>query len=334
MSLIPNVGRERFRVRALLTIITTILCLGIALHLFPVWWMFTTSIKPGYEVFKFPPSLWPEEPTLVCYKLFIYLSYGGWRDIQHPVYVYLKNSCMITFITMAIQIPVTSFFAYAISKLYSPKWNRLLFLYGIGTLMIPAALTLIPMFLLIHHFPFPTRHIPNIPFTSQGFPYIDFFDTYWAAILPACFNAFNFLLFKGFFDGIPDEVINAARLDGASEISIFRRIVLPLSKPVFAVTAYFTFSAAWNNFLWPFMVIQTNKLMPLSVIIYKFQHVLTSLEQNLYAMTDEHSKRLVASGMGYNGLMALSIIESIPIFIMFLVFREQLMKGIKLRGFK
>jgi len=334
MPLISKVGREHFRVKTLLIFISAVLWIGIALHLFPVWWMFITSIKPGYEVFKFPPSLWPKEPTLICYKLFISLRYGGWYAIQHPIYVYLKNSCIITFITMAIQIPVTSFFAYAISKLYSAKWNRLLFLYAIGTLMIPGALSLIPMFLLIHHFPFPTKHIPNIPFTSQRFPYIDFFDTYWAVILPACFSPFNFLLFKGFFDGIPDEIINAARLDGASEIGIFGRIILPLSKPVFAVTAYFTFSAAWNNFLWPFMVIQTNKLMPLSVILYKFQDILTTAEASLYTSTDPQAKRLIMSGIGYNGLMAISIIESIPVFIMFIIFREYLMTGIKLRGFK
>jgi len=331
MPLIAKVGRKKIRVRFLIGGITLFLWIGIFLHLFPVWWMFTTSIKPFGEVFQFPPSLWPHQPTFVCYKLFFLLSAGEWGPLAYPVYVYIKNSCIITGGVLGIQIPVTSLLAYAISKLYGAKWNRVLFLYCIGTLMIPTSVALIPSYLIIKHFPFPTRHIPNIPFTEMKFPTLNFFNTYWGVILPASYGAFNFLLFKGFFDAIPDELINAARLDGASEIGIFRRIILPLSRPVFAVTAYFTFSGTWNSFLWPLMVLQKSNLWPLSVLIYKFQQ---TLQESTITPVDEESRRLIASGMGVNGLMAISIIESIPVFIMFIIFREQLMKGIKLRGFK
>ena len=99
-------------------------------------------------------------------------------------------------------------------------------------------------------------NIPKIPFTNLRFPSYNFINTYWAVILPAMFSAFNILLFKGFFDGIPNELINAARLDGASELSIFGRIILPLSKPVFAVVSYFTFSGAFNTFMWPLIVLK------------------------------------------------------------------------------
>jgi len=331
MPLIAEVGRNKAKIRLTLGLITLFLWVGILLHMFPVWWMITTSMKSAKEIYQFPPSLWPRNPTFVPYKLIFSLSAGSWGSLVYPIYVYLKNSFIITGAVLGIQIPVTALLAYAVSKLYGPRWNRLLFLYCIGTLMIPASVALVPSYLIIQHFPFPTRNIPLIPFTNISFPSVNFLSTYWAVILPSCYGAFNFLLYKGFFDVIPDSLINAARLDGASEISIFRRIVLPLSKPVFAVTAYFTFSGIWNSFLWPLMVLQEDKLHPLSVLIYKFQ---AALQGPATKALDEASRRLLASGMGVNGLMVIAIIESIPVFIMFVIFREQLMKGIKLRGFK
>jgi len=331
MPLISEVGRKQRRVRILLGVITAILWLGVALHLFPVWWMFITSIKPSREVFVFPPTLWPKEPTFICYKMFFYLA-QTWTVLQYPVYVYLKNSAIMTGAIMAIQIPITALIGYALSKMYNVKWNRIIFLFCIGTLMIPTQLSLVPGYLIMRHFPFPTMHVPNIPFTNVKFPSYRFLDTYWAVILPASYNAFNVLLFKGFFDGIPGELINAARLDGASEPSIFARIILPMSKPIFAVVAYFTFQTAWNNFMWPLIVIQKNELYPLSVMMYRFQNYMTSSRGLI--VTNEATKRLLEQGIGFNGLMTLGIIESIPVFIMFLIFREQLMTGIKLRGFK
>lgn len=331
MSLIPKVGRKKLQIRFTIGIITGFLWLGIALHLFPIWWMFTTSIKPVYEIFNFPPSLWPKNPTFIAYKLFFYLSAGSYGNIKEPIYVYMKNSAIMAGAIMAIQIPITALIAYSISKLCSPKLGRFLFLLCIGTMMIPMQVALIPSYLILRHFPFPFMNIPKIPFTNIHFPTYNFLDTYWAVILPSMYGAFNFLLFKGFFDGIPDELINAARLDGASEIGILRRIVLPVSKPVFAVVAYLTFSGTWNNFIWPLIVLKKNSLQPLSVFIYRFQDYLTVFPLTSH---DPQTQSLVQAGIGYNGLMAISIIESIPVFIMFLIFREYLMTGIKLRGFK
>jgi len=331
MPLIPKVGRKKISMRFLIGTITALLWLGVILHLFPVWWMFVTSIQPSYEVLRFPPALWPAHPTFTCYKLFFYLSSGSWGFFQYPVKVYMKNSIIITAGIMLIQIPIISLIAYAFSKLSPPRWSGFLFLYCIGTMIIPMQVSLIPRYLLMRYFPFITRHIPNIPFTNVPFPHHNFLDSYWAVILPSMYNPFFLLLFKGFFDTIPPELINAARLDGASELSILRRIILPVSKPVFAVVSYFSFSAAWNMFMWPLIVFQRNKLYPLSVMMYKFQNYLQS---DAVAVGDPNTRRLFESGMTYNGLMAISIIQSIPVFIIFLIFREQLMTGIKLRGFK
>ncbi len=137
-------------------------------------------------------------------------------------------------------------------------------------------------------------------------------------------------MFKGFFDTIPSELINAARLDGASELSIFARIILPMSRPIFAVIAYFSFTTAWNQFMWPLIVLRDYRKEPLTLMLYRLQTV--------YAFIGEEQLEGVGHNdippMGWNLLMAISLLEAIPILIVFIIFREQLMKGIKLRGFK
>jgi len=310
MALIPRVGRNKFSIRFLFITISIFLWLGIILHFFPIWWMLSTSFSSAIDSFKFPPALFPAKPTIKAYTFFFHLP-AEVSGYLLPMSLYLKNSAIMTGAIMVTQIFFTATIGYALSKLFSARWSRVIFLYCIGTMMFSAQVSLIPHYLILRHFPFPTLNIPKIPFTNIPFPSYNFINTYWAVILPGMYGAFNVLLFKGFFDTIPDEIINSARLDGASEFGIIRRIVLPLSKPIFAVVAYFTFSSAWNSFMWPLIVLQDTKKWPLSVGIY-----------------------MLSLGKGMNTVMALSVIESIPVFIMFIVFREYLMKGIKLRGFK
>lgn len=335
MPLISEVGKRKLKVRLTLTLITIFLWIGVIIHLFPVWWMFTTSIKPYTEVYQFPPTLWPRNPTFASYKLIFWLFKGGRGRLGFlcPIWVYIKNSFIISGGTVIMQVPITALVAYALSKLTSPRSSRILFLYFIGTMMIPISISLIPNYLIIRHFPFPTNRVPKIPFTSTPFPSINFLDTFWAVIIPSAYSAFSVLLFKGFFDTIPDEIINAARLDGASELTIFRRVVLPLSRPTFAVVIYFAFTGAWNSFLWPITVLRDETKFPINVLMYKVERVVSTLSRET-ALTDENWREILQAGFGMNGVMMLAIIESIPVFIMFIILREELMKGIKLRGFK
>ena len=338
MALVIEVGRNKWRIRAILIGITAFLWLGIALHFVPLWWAVTTSFKPMWEIYAFPPSLLPKEPTLIAWKVLG----GGLSDITgtgirpltvlagQSIWLYIKNSFIITGGIVIFQVAVASLVGYSLSKLCSPKWSRVMFIFFIGTMLAPSGVSLIPKYLLLRFFPFAARYAPYIPFTTTRFPSINLTGTYWGVILPFVYSGFSVLLFKGFFDGIPDELINAARLDGSSEIGIFRRIILPLSRPVFAVVAYFTFSAAWNEFLWPLIILRgSNKLKPLSLALYEFQ-------QTILSITPENpgQEAILRAGLGMNAMMAFAIVQSIPVFIMFIIFREQLMKGIKLRGFK
>ncbi len=344
MPLIPVVGRRKGHYRILFILVTIFLWVGVGLHLFPIYWGIKSSITPLLEIFAVPPTLFPSHPTFFSYK--VLFSRVLW-DSPSVIFTLRSGSFMSALIntlvmvggTMAIQIPITVLAAYSLSKLEFSKWGRVMFFFFIGTMLVPGQVSLIPKYLLLQSFPFIKKITPNIPFTNIAFPSINLLNTYWAVILPACYSGFSFLLFKGHFDSIPDELINAARIDGASELSILARIVLPISKPIVAVVSYFTFTAAWSQFMWPLIVLKGWRLQPLSVFMYKVQQELTTVmagtglsEADIEQLTV--AQRLAEQPLGWGLLMAMSILQSIPVFIVFIIFREQLMKGIKLRGLK
>lgn len=339
MPLIPHVGRNRPKARIALLLIGSFLWLGVLLHLFPVAWMVSASFKPTREIFEQPFNLVPQEPTTASYKLlFTTVSATGLNlnvDVfRYPLAVYLKNSLILATLTVLLQIPITAMAAYAVSKLHVARTARWLFFFFISTLMIPGQIATVPRFLLLSHFPWPTRDVPSFPFTDLAMPSVSFVGTYWGVVLPAAFSAFNFLLLKGFFDTLPSDLIEAARIDGASELTTLRVIMLPLARPVVAVTTYFAFTSAWNDFLGPWIMLMSEQgKWPLSVVLYKLQFFLTGWQPSQGSM-DPAMQQLVSSGVGYNALMALSVVESIPMFVAFLIFREQLMKGIQISNLK
>jgi multiple sugar transport system permease protein len=339
MPLIPEVGRNRLKTRMALLTISVFLWVGVLLHLFPVLWMVSASFKPTREIFEEPFRLWPHEPSTASYRLFLStVTVSGMNlslDVfRYPLVTYLQNSLIIAITTTLIQIPITAMAAYAVSKLLPPRQARWLFFFFIGTLMIPGQIAIVPRFLLLSHFPWPSRAVPDIPFTDMPFPSYSFIGTYLGVILPAGFSAFNFLLFKGFFDTLPTDLIEAARIDGASEMTTLRRIMLPLARPVVAVTTYFSFTGAWNEFISPWIILMSAQdKWPLSVVLYKLQNFLMSWKPSTGSM-DPAAQQFLTSGVGFNALMAIGVIESIPMFLAFLLFREQLMKGIQISGLK
>jgi multiple sugar transport system permease protein len=318
VPLIPQVGRKRLKSRLQLNGIAVFLWFGVLLHLFPVVWMISASLKSTAEIFDQPFRLWPEHPNAASYRLlFASITPTGFNlstDVfRYPMQVYLQNSLFIAALTVLIQIPITAMAAYAVSKLHAPRTAKWLFFFFIGTLMVPGQIAIVPRFLLLSHFPWPTRDVPMIPFTDVAFPAISFVGTYWGVILPAAFNAFNFLLFKGFFDTLPTDVIEAARIDGASELTTLRVVMLPLARPVVAVTTYFAFTSAWNDFLGPWIMLMSEQgKWPLSVVLYKLQFFLTSWQPSQGSM-DPAVQTLISSGVGFNALMALAVVESIQI---------------------
>jgi ABC-type glycerol-3-phosphate transport system permease component len=339
MPLIPQVGRRSAKVRWTLWGIAAFLWLGVALHLFPVAWMVSASLKPTREIFEEPFRLIPKHVSTGSYGLlFTTVAPTGLSvniDVfRYPLWVYLKNSLWIATLSTLLQIPITAMAAYAVSKLHGRRAARLLFLFFIGTLMVPGQIAIVPRFLLLSHFPWPTRHVPEVPFTDLILPSVSLVGTYWGVILPAAFSAFNFLLLKGFFDTLPTDLIEAARIDGASELTTLTRVIVPMARPVIAVTTYFAFTGAWNDFLGPWILLMSEQSKwPIAVVLYKLQAFLTSWQPSQGSL-DPAVQQLVSSGVGFNALMALAVVESIPMFLAFLIFREQLMKGIQISGLK
>ncbi|HOC21912.1 MAG TPA: carbohydrate ABC transporter permease [Anaerolineae bacterium] len=337
MSLIPAVGRKQFKARLGWGALAAFLWFGVFMHLLPFYIMIVTSITPAAEAMSMPPTLWPAHPTLAAWKLILHISDVARSVLSQPLSRYFFNSTLMTLSTMLLSIPVTSLAAYACSKLIKGKSARTLFIFFIGTLMLPGIVSLIPSFLLTRNFPFPLPVAPTIPGTDTAFPTLRIWNTYWAVIIPAGFSASNFLLFKGFFDGIPDSIINAARVDGGSEFNIFRRIILPMSVPVYAVVAYFSFGATWDSYLWPLVVIQDSKIAPLTLAIRRISDAFgaagTTNPQSALGASAQMAE-LISQGLSWNGLMVLGLLQAIPVFIFFIIAREYLLKGVKIQGLK
>jgi multiple sugar transport system permease protein len=338
VALFPNVGRKQPKLRFAWWLLMTFLVLGILLHLFPFYFMIITSFKSGTEPFRVPPTWWPQEPTLAAWQLVFKLLGGKLSKIMgQPFGVYFLNSMFMATMTLLLGLPITSLAAYATSKLLKGRNARWLFLFFIGTMMVPFVVTLIPAFLLTRNFPFALPVAPTNPLTGEPFPVIRIWNTPWAIIIPALFDAFSFLLFKGFFDTIPDSIIQAARVDGGSEFNIFRRIILPLSIPVYAVAAWGMFNGVWDSFLWPTLVLSDESKFPTSVAIYSIMDRLTkagTTEAGRALGQAQAMKQLLASGLSWNGLMVLGLLQTLPMFGMFLLCREYLLKGIRVRGLK
>jgi len=311
------------------------------MHLFPFWWMVATSLKATAEIFANPVGLIPQHVSFASYKLLFSTLTGSKMALagtsanlfKYPMTLYIKNSLVLCMGVLAVQIPATLMLAYACSRLHSAKVKTAIFFLAIATMMIPYQVRMVPSFLLLSHFPWPTDYVPNIPFTNIQFPSVSFVGSFFGVILPVTFNGYNFLILKSFFDGIDKEYLEAARIDGCGEFTIMTQIILPLARPVIAFVGYTAFINSWNNFMGPWIMLQNVQAKwTLSVVIFQLQQFLNSTSS--VTANSDAAEALRAAGAGYNALMALALIESLPIVALFIFFREQIMKGVKLKGLK
>jgi multiple sugar transport system permease protein len=221
------------------------------------------------------------------------------------------NSLIYAFGVIIAQLSVSALAGYALSRLWSRRFSYVLELFFLATLMLPAILLFLPMVLMMQNFPFPT-----IPFTAVKLPGVNLMNTYWAMILPHTAWAFSILLFRGFFDQLPDELFQAARIDGANELDIFLRIAFPLSGPIFATMTIFTFLAIWSEFLWPYLVASKQVMWTMSIGLFSAS----------------------GAGGGTGGdptlSMSMALISALPPLLIFLFFQRYLVRGISLTGIK
>ncbi len=204
---------------------------------FPFAWMLLTSIKgPNDPLMSVPPQFLPTDPTLAAYQRVL---------AALPISAFFVNSVIVSVTTSLLNVLVASLAAYPLAKMRFPG-RTVIFWALLATLIVPAQLTFIPSFVLA----------VNV---------FHYYDTLRALIFPALVSAFNIFLLRQAFRGVPNDLLDAARVDGAGEFRIWWRIMMPIVRPSLAAVAIFTFVTSWNDFLWPSLMLHTREGMTLPV---------------------------------------------------------------------
>lgn len=261
-----------------------VLAVGLLAMALPFVWMVLSSVKPEAEVRAIPPTWLPETFTLENYReLFDRLNFS----------TYFLNSTIVAVVVTAGNLVFGSMLGYALAKLEF-RGKNLVFALVLGTLMVPAMVTFVPLFVLVS----------NMGLTN----------TYPGLILPYLVGPLGVFLMRQYFLGLPDELIQAARVDGAGELRIFWSVMLPLTGPALATLGILTFLSSWNNFLWPLVVAQTEDMytLPIALALY-------SVGQN---------------ATQYGLLLAGAVVVVVPVIVLFLAVQRYFVQGIAMTGIK
>jgi multiple sugar transport system permease protein len=282
---------------------------GAILFVAPFAWLISASFQPIGDIFSWPPQWIPENPTIDGYQTFLFgkEGTGGLEDEASPGALrWFLNSAFVATSVTVLQLFFNSLAAYVFAKRKFPGRDAI-FLVFLATMMVPPQVTIIPNYLVLQHVPF---FGGNDMFGEGGHGML---DSYWGLILPGCVSAFGIFLLRQYMKSIPDDLLDAARMDGASEFRIFRQVVLPLCRPALAATGIFTFMAAWEDFFWPLIIISDPDLYtaPLGLALF-----------------------VVKNRTSWEVLMAGSVIATLPMIVVFIIFQRQFIQGIALSGVK
>ena len=262
------------------TVLTLVVVVFTAVFIGPLYWMVTGALKSGQEIAQTPPSLFPKHPQGQNYA-------DAWNNLNLGKLMF--NTFYYAAGAVFFQLVFDTAAAYALSKL-RPMFGNLVLGLMLATLMIPAMVLIVPQYVTAI----------NLPIV-----HISLLDSPFAIWLPLIANAFNIFLLKRFFDSIPEDLMAAAAVDGASPLRTLWSIILPMSRPILGVVAIFGVTAVWKDFLWPKLVMPSPETRTLSVGIYAF-----------------------SGGTPMNVVIAASVIAAIPTVIIFLLFQRNIMSGL------
>lgn len=251
--------------------------------LVPLVWTVLGSFKSPTELASRPPTFWPESWALTNYTAAL---------TRFDFATYLGNSILVTVGATALTLAVNSMAAYALAK-YNFRGKNVLFLLTLATIMIPLQVILIPVYQVVAAF--------------------GLVNSLWGLIIPAAATPTGVFLLRQYMLTIPDELIEAARVDGSGELRTFVQIVLPLCRPALAVLTIFSVMWRWNDFLWPLVVAQRESVYTLPVALARFNAEET---------------------VPFNLILAMSVVSIIPVIILFLFFQKQIATGIANTGIK
>ncbi|MFJ4923860.1 carbohydrate ABC transporter permease [Streptomyces sp. NPDC088725] len=247
---------------------------------FPLYWMVTGAFKSSAELADPNPGLLPRSWHPDSYA-------GAWQNVG--LGQYFLNTFLLAAGAWLLQLVVDVAAAYALSKLRPVLGNVVLGMM-LATLMLPVSALLVPTYLTVVDVPLVHLNLINTP---------------WAIWLPACANAFNIFILKRFFDQIPAELLDSARIDGAGTLRILVSVVLPLSRSVLAVVSIFAVVGVWKDFLWPMLVLPDPARQPITVALNR-----------------------LSTDMPANQLLAGMVMASVPLLVLFLIFQRNIVAGL------
>ncbi len=264
-------------------VLYALLLLGALAALLPMVWMISASLMPPGAANAYPPRLLPESVTLEHYRaLFTRLNLGR----------YLLNSTFIATVVTTISILINSMAGYAFAKLRFRGRDRVFRLLSLG-LVIPVQVSMLPLFLLMRE--------------------LGLINTYWGVIIPGMASIFGIFLVRQYAFSIPDDLLDAARVDGASELRIYWSVVLPVIRPILATLAIWTFLSTWNDFMWPLIVLSDDSMFTLPV-----------------ALANLSGERVQDTEL----MMAGAVLTVLPVMLVFLVLQRYYVEGITLGSVK
>lgn len=260
-----------------------VLLIWAVVSLLPVYWMITTSIKASTVLMAFPPQWIPNPISFDSYAtLFGHSDLPRW---------FINTAFVSTAVTIGTVI-VNAIAAYPFAKLRFPG-DRPIFWLLLSLIMVPYVVVWVPLFILVSN--------------------LGLLDTYWILIVPGFASVWNFFLFKQFMQTLPATLIDAARIDACTELGIFWKVILPLSKPALAVVAIFSFVYQWNSFFWWLLFTNSSDMRNLTVGLAQYRY------QNQ---------------IDYGPLMAGATISAVPVIIIFLLFQRYFMEGLTIGALK
>jgi multiple sugar transport system permease protein len=274
-----------------------LLIVGVVIMLLPFTWMISTSIKPPDQLFTVPPTWIPRELRWENYTLAMGAGNFG---------RYAMNSLFLAVANTVTNVALSALAGYAFARLVFPG-RQLLFVLVLATLMVPYQVTIIPLFVIIRHIPL----FGGNDILGQGG--IGWINSYWGLIVPGAVGAFGIFMLRQFFQTLPRELEDAARIDGAGELRIFWQIMLPLATPAVATLAIFSFQAGWNSFLWPLLITTTDDMR--------------TIQLGLTVFVQQYSTQ-------WDQLMAATVVATLPIIVVFALGQRLLVKGIAFTGLK
>lgn len=283
MAVIQNIELKTKKGRLVYGCIFLLLAAGAVIQIFPFFWMIMGTFKTDTELISAIPSLFPEHWSLAAYKE-AFSKYDLWKNIQ--------NTVVLCVSVVVLQVGNSALTAYSLSKMH-PRFGKQIMLAILATMMFSGTVLLFPLYIMMS-----SLHL---------------IGSKMALILSSSVWAYTIYLFKNFFDNIPGELMESAKIDGAGNMHIFFKIVIPLSKPVFAVNILNTFMTVYNDFLYPLMLLPDEEDWTIMMRIFNIDSIGSAPPTHMYVLL---------------------VVAVIPILLFYLLAQRNIVEGISTTGLK